>query len=452
MLAAIRMPAGAQPAAGEWPQFRGDGTGTAPDSGYVLTWSETEHITWKLSLPGRGHSSPVVKDGKIWLTTAMEEEHSLRLLGFDLESGESLHDVELFRPEKWLPSHPDNSYASPTPAADGERVCAHFGSYGTACVSTGNGEILWRGQPFVQRHEVGPGGSPVLFRDLLIVACDGTDSQLVAAVRATTGELVWRTPRHMPESRKPPQRKAFSTPLVVRQGPRWMVLSTGAAHTSAYDPTTGDELWWVEHEGYSNVAMPVVGLGFAFVNTGYNRPHLLAVALGGKGNVTESHVRWQYYWQVPANPTPLLVGQRLFFVSDRGNATWLDASRGEDLWRQRLGGKHYASPLVAGGRIYTFAVDGTTKVIEASDTFRQLAHNRLEGSIYATPALAGGALLVRTDRHLYRIEQRTTGAAPNADPDRAPDTADSFVIGDRTSTDTRTRQDPVQGMGLQPGR
>jgi outer membrane protein assembly factor BamB len=141
-----------------------------------------------------------------------------------------------------------------------------------------------------------------------------------------------------------------------------------------------------------------------FVDTGYIKPHLLAIRLGGHGDVTDSHVEWSYHWQVPANPTPLLIGDRLYMVNDWGKASWLDARRGEDLWRRRLGGRYYASPIHARGRIYNFGVDGESPVLAASDDFRELARNHLDGEIRATPAVAGDALVVRTDRYLYRIE------------------------------------------------
>lgn len=438
----------------DWPQYRGDGTGHSSETGLPLAWNETatpeqpaaddgsadeSSIAWKVPVPGRGHSSPIVVDGTVWLTAAFgdsrdevaatrDAEPSLRLLGFDLETGAPRHDLELFRPEAWQEDHPDNSYASPTPAADLEpvtvegkkvrRLCAHFGTYGTACFAleaapetgdTGDTvpRLLFKGRPFPQEHEVGPGSSPILWRDLLIVNCDATESQFVAALDVWTGEERWRYQRPGTAERKPPHRKAFSTPLAFRYGPHWRLLTTGATATTALDPATGEAIWWLRHEGYSNVPMPVVGLGRAYVNTGYMKPHLLAVELGGEGDVTgappEGRVAWSYHWQVPANPTPLFVDRHLFFTSDWGIATWLDPIRGEDVWRQRLKGKFSASPLYADGRIYTWSRDGETVVIEPGAPYRELARNHLDGAIHATPAISHGSILVRTDRHLYRL-------------------------------------------------
>ena len=437
--------AGAQAASASspatWPQYRGDGTGHVRAAGPLPTsWSEGHNIAWKSPVPGRGWSSPVVMDGKVWLSTAVEDHPSLRLVSFDMQNGRQVHDVELFRPQAWRESHADNSYASPTPAAEPGRVCVHFGSYGTACVST-DGEILWRRKTLELDYEVGPGSSPILWRDLLIVNCDATDAQLVLALHKETGETVWRTDRRFTDARKPPHRKAFSTPLVYYHAGQARLLSTGATHTSAYDPATGREIWWLPHDGYSNVPMPMVGLGKAFVDTGYMRPHLLAVPLGKEGPLDpDKDVLWSYYWQVPANPSPLLVGTRIYMVNDHGNATWLDAVRGEDIWRRRLHGRYYASPLLAGGTIYNFSLDGRTTLLRASDTFEELAVNGLDGQIRATPAAADRSLFIRTDRHLYRAQDLGQEAPKAGTSDTGTaDTATSDTGTSRTSPTSSTR-------------
>ncbi len=398
----------ASPTAADWPQFRGPlGGGHSTETGLPLRWSETENVTWKAVVPGRGFSSPVVHGGKVWLTTALEEERSLRALGFDLASGALLHDVEVFRPDTWQPSHPQNSYASPTPVAEAGRVYVYFGTYGLACLRAADGQPLWRSRELEQQHEVGPGSSPIPYRDLLIINCDGTGERYVAAVRKETGELAWKAPRSLPlEDKLGTHRKAFSTPLIVHHAGKPQVVSPGAGQVSAYDPATGEEIWRVRHDGYSAVPRPVAGLGMVFVDTGYIKPHLLAIRLGGRGDVTDSHIAWRYHWQVPANPSPLLVGDRLYMVSDWGNASWLDARSGRDLWRRRLRDQHVASPIYAHGRIYNWSVQGKSVVLAAGDTFRELATNHLDGGVHASPAVAESAFVVRTATHLYRIEER----------------------------------------------
>lgn len=396
----------------QWPQFRGPGGDGHVIDGPLLPvqWSETENVTFKVPVPGKGWSSPIVQDGKIWLTTALEAESSLRLLAFDLQSGALMHDVEAFRPQSWQESHADNSYASPTPVAEPGRVYVHFGAYGTAAYSTQDAKRLWSNEKLLLDHEVGPGSSPILYRNLLIIHCDGTDQRFVAALDKNTGELVWRADRSVQlDDKKGTHKKAFSTPLVVSYDDGDQLISPAASQVSSYDPLTGKEIWRVRYEGYSNVPRPVAGFGMVFINTGYMKPHLLAIHLGGQGDVTDSRVVWDYYWQVAAMPSPLLIDHRIYMVNDWGNATWLDAHRGEDLWRHRLRGKYSASPIYDRGRIYNFSLEGKSVVLEAADEINILATNHLAEGIRASPAVADGALIIRTLSHLYRIEAAKPG-------------------------------------------
>ncbi|MEM7584105.1 MAG: PQQ-binding-like beta-propeller repeat protein [Acidobacteriota bacterium] len=411
--------------AADWPQFRGPrGDGHTTETGLPLAWSEDHNVAWKIPLPGRGWSSPIVLGGKVWLTTAFDDRRTLHALGIDAATGETLHDVEVFRPAAWQEAHPENSYASPTPVAEAGRAKAgraeagrtrpgriyvHFGAYGTAALDADTGEVVWRSQALQLQHEVGPGSSPILWRDLLIVNCDGTDQRFVAALDKATGELVWQAPRSVALDRKGTHLKAFSTPLVIHHAGRPQLVSPAAGQVSSYDPATGEEIWRVRYEGYSNVPRPVAGLGLVFVNTGYMKPHLLAIHPGGGGDVTDTHVRWSYHWQVSANPSPLLIGSRLYMVSDWGIASWLDARKGEDLWRERLKGRYYASPIHVGGRIYNFSLEGRSVVVEAGDTYRELASNTLDGKIRASPAVADRAIFVRTESHLYRLQELSAG-------------------------------------------
>jgi outer membrane protein assembly factor BamB len=388
-----------------WSQYRGDGSGRSDARNLPINFGARE-LVWRQELPGRGWSSPIVQDGKIWLTTALEESRSLRVLGLDPQSGKLIHDVEVLRPDVWQPGHPDNSYASPTPVGEPGRVCAYFGTYGTVCLDTAQAKVLWRATDLPQQHEVGPASSPILWRNLLIVNCDATDSQFVLARDKFTGRVVWKTERQFTGDRKPPHRKAFSTPILIQVDGRPQVVSTGAAHTSGYDPESGRELWFIRHEGYSNVPMPVLGQGVIYINTGFIRPKLLAVRLGGKGDLVDS-LLWSFDWQVPTKPTPLLLGARLFLMGDWGVATWVDATSGTDIWRERLDGKFYASPLAAAGRIYVWSTEGKIFVLEAGDSFKKIAESQIEGRIMATPAIADEAIFIRTDKALMRFEKRT---------------------------------------------
>lgn len=387
-----------------WTRFRGPGGAGHARGPLPTRWNETEGVLWSAEVPGRGWSSPVVLEGRIWVTTSIEDPPSLRAVALDLESGRLVHDVEVFRPESWGARHATNTFASPTPALEPGRAWVHFGTYGTASLDAATGEVLWRNEEIRLDDEVGPGSSPIVWSDLLIVHFDGTDLQEVVAFDTASGAIAWRTPRWLPERFKPPHRKAFSTPIVIDTGRREELISPGAQQVVAYDPRTGRRWWTVRYDGYSIVPGPIANDRHVFVVTGYMQAHLLAIRPEGTGDVTEERVDWDYRWQVPRNSTPLLLGDRIFFVNDQGRASWLDAGTSSDLWLERLGGNHSASPITDGKRIWAFSEEGIGIVLEPDDEGpRVLARNELDGQIYATPAAVDGTLVVRTDRRIYRI-------------------------------------------------
>jgi outer membrane protein assembly factor BamB len=388
-------------------QFRGSGgQGHSTEKGLPLTWSENENIAWKVPVPGLGWSSPAIGGTQLWLTTASEEGKSLRALCYDVHSGKPLHDVEVIRQDDPGAIHHKNSHASPTPLIDGQRVFVHFGGFGTGCVST-RGELLWTTRELKYAHQHGPGGSPVVYKNLLLLNCDGTDVQFVVALDKATGRVVWKTPRqHISAERLRGEKNAamgFSTPLLVEVQGRTQLVSTGADHVAAYDPQTGEEIWWSTYDGYSLVPRPVYGHGLLFICSGFNRPVLYAIRPDGRGDVTSTHVAWSLDRAAPLTPSPLLVGAELYLVSDAGIATCLDAVTGRQHWQERLGGNFSASPLFADGRIYFLDERGTTTVIAPGTKFQLLARNALQGRTLASLATADGAIFLRSDTHLYRI-------------------------------------------------
>ena len=386
----------------DWPTFRGPtGQGHSSEQGLPLEWSESDNIVWKTPVPGRGWSSPVVADGRVWLTTATADgAGSLRLLAYEVDTGREILNVEVFGVDETTLLNPKNSLASPTPVIDGDRVYVHFGADGTAALTT-DGEVVWATRfPHVTQH--GNGGSPVLYGGRLILSVDGYDTAFVVALDARTGEERWRTARRQPIS------QAYSTPLVIRVGDRDQLFSIGAFRATAYDPDTGAELWEVSYpDGFSNVAAPAFGHGMVYVATGFQVPSLLAVRADGRGDVTGTHTAWTLRRGAPLTPSPLLVGDELYIVSDGGIATCLDARTGVTHWRQRLGGNFSASPVFADGRIYFQSEEGVTTVVAPGTAYRELATSRLDGLTLASMAVADGSLYIRTHDHLYRIgEQR----------------------------------------------
>jgi outer membrane protein assembly factor BamB len=386
--------------ADEWPQFRGpSGQGHSAEAGLPIAWSESQNVVWKTPVPGRGWSSPVVAGGRVWVTTSVDEKGaSLRVVAFDVASGREAVNVEVFRLRSADLTNPKNSHASPTPVVEGDRVYVHFGAEGTAALST-SGEIVWKAR-FQYESQHGNGGSPVLYGDLLIFSCDGSDNAFVVALDKRTGKVRWRT------WRRDPVDQAYSTPLVIRVGDRDQLVSVGAYRAAAYDPQTGKEIWRVSYaDGFSNVPRPVFGHGLVYIATGFQQPSLLAVRADGAGDVTKTHIAWTLKRGAPLTPSPLLVGDELFIVNDGGIASCLDAKTGATHWVQRLGGAFSASPVFADGRIYFLSEEGMSAVLAPGKEFRKLAESTLDGAILASMAVSERSIFIRTNSHLYRLAQ-----------------------------------------------
>jgi outer membrane protein assembly factor BamB len=380
----------------DWPQFRGPGgQGVSDEANVPLTWSETKNVRWKTAIPGRGWSSPVIQGDRIWLTTATEEGRSLRAISVNVNTGAIEKNVEIFQLKSPKLLNMKNSFASPTPVLEGDRVYLHFGAYGTACI-TQSGEIVWKTKLEYDNGQHGPGGSPIIYDDLLIVSCDGLEAQFVVALEKATGKVRWKKTRE--------GYQAYTTPLVVNSPSGDQVISPGAFQAIAYEPRTGKEIWRVKYaEGFSNVPRPVYGHGLVFICTGFQEPSLLAVQPDGHGDVTKSKIVWKLDRAIPRTPSPLLVGNELYIVTDNGIATCIDAKTGEELWRARLGGNHSASPVYAGGRIYFLSEEGESVVIAPGRKLQHLATNQIDGPTLASMAVSHSSIFIRSQTHLYRL-------------------------------------------------
>ena len=362
-----------------------------------MNWSGTQNVRWKTPIPGAGWSSPSIVGNTIWLTTATDNGASLRLISLDANTGKIGSNTEVFRVNDKGPGlHQKNSFASPTAILQGDRIYVHFGFYGTACLNT-KGEILWK-QIIKYEPQHGRGGSPVLFEDLLIFSCDGFDAQFVIALDAATGKTRWKTARGKGN-------QAYTTPLLIDVAGKPQIVSPGAHHAYAYDPRTGKEIWYIEYgDGFSNVPRPVYAHGLVYICSGFFQPILFAVRPDGRGNVTKSHVAWSHPRAVPLTPSPVVVGDELYMISDNGIGTCLDAKTGKQHWQHRIGGNHSASPIAADGRIYFLSEEGESTVIAPAKEYTQLAKNVVDERTLASIAVSGKAFFLRGDRHLYRIE------------------------------------------------
>ena len=395
-------------AAENWSEFRGPhGDGTSTATGLSTTWSESEHVTWKTPIHGRGWSSPVIWDRQIWMTTATPDGKQLFAVCVDRESGKITHDILLFEIAEPQFRHAFNSYASPTPVIEAGRVYVHFGSPGTACLDTATGKVLWTRQDLPCNHFRGAGSSPILYENLLVVAYDGFDLNYVVAFDKLTGKTVWQRDRNIAyENDDGDQHKAYCTARVVEIDGTPQLVYPSAGATIAYEPHTGEEIWRVNHGGMNAASRPLYGDGRFYLNTADGGFKLFALRTGGSGDITDTHVEWKCKEGSPSRSSQLLIGNRIFMVHDRGVATCLDTSTGKPVWQKRLGGDFSASPLYAEGRIYYCNQDGRTFVVAAADEFTLLATNTLDDGFMASPAVYDKALFLRTEANLYRIEDK----------------------------------------------
>lgn len=386
----------------QWPQFRGpDSNGHVPFKNLPTEWSDSKNVVWKVPVPGLGWSSPVLGDGKVYLTTAVKQGAglSLRAMALDSTTGKTIWDREIRAVDKAPSIHTKNSHASPTPILKDNSVFVHFGTLGTARLSAKDGAIQWLCTELVYPPLHGSGGSPVLHDGKLAIVCDGSKEPFVAALDAETGKVLWKTLRSVAARIS----HSFVTPTVAVIDGQAQVLAPGPDHFAAYDLATGKELWKVRAPGWSVVPQPTVTHGLVIYNHDYDNPELIAARLGGKGDVTDTHIAWRLKRGAPSTPTPLLVGDELYFVSDKGFASCVDVKSGTQHWMERVPGNYSASLFLINGQILILNEDGGAAWIQPGKTFKVLGKNSVPGRTLASPAFEDGAMYLRTDEVLYKF-------------------------------------------------
>lgn len=389
-----------------------------------LKWNEAEglNIVWKTPLENKGHSSAVIGGDLIWFTSATEDGKKQYVYCIDRHTGKVQHHKLLFEnPEPEELGNPINNYAAPSPVIEADAVYIHFGTYGTARLDPLTAEVVWQRRDINVKHYRGPGSSPLLYKDLLILTFDGINEQFVTALDKKTGKTVWKTNRttdygDLDKEGKPTRdgdmRKAYHTPTVFQIAGKDQLLSVGSRAAFAYDPTTGKELWTIRHGGF-NAAPRVLKLDdMLFINTGSERSHMLGVRIDDKmtGDITESHVVWDRDKRNASEASPVMVNGILFQITRGGVVSAVEAKTGKDLWEDRFQGQHLPSGIAAGDRIYYCNDRGQTNVIRAADKFELLATNQLEGGadagITGGISVADGALFIRTKTFLYKIAEK----------------------------------------------
>ncbi len=400
----------------DWPQFRGpDGDGHSPAKNVPVQWSDTENVAWVVPVAGRGWSSPSLKDGRIYLTTAVvtdgkpeednQADRSLRALCLDAATGKTLWDTEVFKQDgATAPTsiHKKNGHASPTALVTDDRVFVHFGHQGTAALDH-SGKIVWTNRELKYPPQHGNGGSPILVDGKLIFNCDGQRDPFIAALDAATGKIAWRLPRPETEQK---QKFAFATCSAFNIDGKTQVISPGAGAVDSFDPATGKHLWRVRYEGYSIVPKPILADGLIYISTAYDTPDMYCIdPHGASGDVTETHVKWTNGKRAPMTVAPIVVNGDVYWVTDQsGQVTCADAKTGEVYWCERVGSRYNsAAPLYADGRLYIQDEEGKCVVLKPGHTFEKIATNDVKEHGLASFAVTDGALFIRTDTKLFRI-------------------------------------------------
>jgi outer membrane protein assembly factor BamB len=399
----VRMVADEGEGAKYWPRWRGpSGQGVATGSGYADTWSPTQNVAWKTAVPGSGNSSPIVWGDRIYLTSAYDNGRRLAVVAFNRTTGQKLW--EAFAPEGKASygNHYKNGYASATPATDGQRVYASFGARGLVAVDL-DGKVVWHRDLGRMDAYHGTAGSPLLYKDRLILYQDQFNDSFIAAFDTKSGRELWRTRRDA--------QVGWGTPIAIRVGDHDEIIVNSQWTVRAYNPDTGAELWNCRGTTDEVIPTPVVGYGMVFCASGRAGP-TLAIRPGGKGDVTKTHLAWTSPRGSPFVPSPILYGEHLYMVNDMASiVTCLEAMTGKVIWQSRLGVAQRegfsSSPVAVDGKVFFTNDDGETFVLKAGPTFELMHVNKLNESTLATPALVGGRWYIRTDRSLYAIGPRS---------------------------------------------
>ncbi len=413
-----------------WPQWRGpDASGHAFEGKFPADWSAEENLAWMADIPGRGHSSAVHENGHIWITTAIEtpasekekeerlkeneglstvtvlSEVSLRAVKLDPKTGGIQKNIEVIQKKQPQWVHHLNSYASPSPVIEGNRLYLHFGAYGNACIDAVSGKIIWKNnqKELWVMHENGPGSSPIIWENLMIFHLDGSDKQSIVALFKHTGEIAWQSKRSGELKENPQLRKSYSTPIITNFNGQPILISCSADWVYGYNPRNGEELWKINYGvlGFSNVARPIVGHGLFYISTCFMKAEIHAYKYEG---LDKPKLAWKMIKGAPKMPSPILVDKQLYVMNDGGILTCVDAISGDVKWRERVGGEFSASPTYANGLLYFSDREGKTTVVKPGNELNIVAENKIDGTAHmASITPYENSFLLRSKKGLYRI-------------------------------------------------
>ena len=414
-----------------WPQWRGPmGTGVAPDANPPVQWSESQNIRWKIPLPGKGHSTPVIWGDRLFITTAIPSRkleapvpsqspgghdnlpvtHHQRfmVLAVSRLDGRIVWQKQVHEELPHKSGHYSGTFASGSPVTDGEHLLAFFGSHGLYCLDL-DGGLKWEKDLGDMRvkHGHGEGSSPALHGDTVVINWDHENQSFLVALDKTTGTERWKVLRDEVTS--------WATPIVVEHDSKAQLIVSGTNRVRAYDLASGSVIWECGGLSRNVVASPVGAQGMVYVGSSYDKQAMLAIRLAGaRGDITGTdRVAWTRRRSTPYVPSPLLYGDSLYFLRHyQGILSRVDAKTGEERggpFRLDGIGDVYSSPVGAADRVYVTDRSGTTLVINHSETPEVLARNRLDDSFSASAAIAGRELFLRGEKYLYCIAEEEGG-------------------------------------------
>lgn len=412
-----------------WPSWRGpDGTGVASKGNPPTTWSETENIKWKVELPDSGDGTPIIWGDKIFIQTAIATRedteakvpargesdreiftkiptvpYKFGVICLDRVTGKTLWETPLLETIPHEGHHPSSSFASYSPVTDGEHVWVNFGSRGLHCLTV-DGECIWSAEltEMLTIRAFGEGSSPAVVGDAVIVVCDHEGDSKIFAFNKLTGDKLWEKDRDEPST--------WATPMAVTVDGKVQVITSGSTAVRSYDPTNGDIIWQCSGLEPGAFPSPVLGNGMVYCMTGYQGKSLLAIKLGGSGDLTGSDaVKWSTDQNTPYVPSPLLYGDKLYFTSGmRATLSCYNALTGEPYYEsEKMKGlkQMYSSPTGAGGHVYIAGRKGATLVLKNSDRYEVVATNILDDGFDASPVVVGDELFLRGEKYLYCIAE-----------------------------------------------
>lgn len=398
--------------AANWGHWRGPtGNGAATEGQPPTEWSSTKNLKWKVAIPGRGSSSPIIWGNKVFVTTAVPVEGNNRngklayqVLCLNRANGDILWTKTAVEAKPHEGTHQTNGYASASPCTDGERVYAHFGSRGLYCYTL-DGDFVWKRDDLGNmkiRNSFGEGSSPTLAGDKILVPWDHDGGSALFALNKLTGKTIWKTDRD--------ETTCWATPLVVDNNGKQQVVMNGQKFARSYDLETGKELWRCGGQTERPVASPVAEKGLVFVGSGHKGSFLGAFHLDGQGDIKGTkNVAWTIDRDTPDIGSPLLSSGRIYFHKGKsGQLSCVDAATGKPFYMgNRIPGLDtiYASPVAAGGHVYLTSRNGKISVIEDSTELRIVATNDMGETVDATPAPVDNELFIRGENHLFCIAE-----------------------------------------------